>query len=253
MPNHHDRITLERILPPVFHAALRGAPAVAEAPVDAWIFERLNLLGATARGDGMEPIDARQKLQHFAEHAKTAPSEAMAWGRMRAMAVADMHAHDPTTAADPELMTYMRLWRAVCIDLSDACMRVGNAIAHAIPDATFEPDSDHGGDEELRWSGAVVRGGDVLLWIDATLQDATVQSDADRGCGLSITTHYLGGIPGPLWLPYHYTDLWFTDDASELRRRLTRELDVDSFADAAVRDHERRTAVAPPAAAAPGV
>lgn len=238
MPNQHDRVTLERILPQLFHGALRGAPAVAEAPVDRWLFERLYLLGATARGDGLAPIDARQKLQHLARYATTAPSDAMAWGRMRAMAVTDMHESDPTAAADAQLMTYLRLWRAACVDLSDACVRVGEAIANAIPDATFEPDTDHGGDEELRWSGEVKRGGTIALWIEATLTDPAVHGDADAGCGLSIATHYRGGVTGVCWTPYHHTDAMWTSDAAELRRRLTHELDVAGFVNAAVSDYQ---------------
>lgn len=240
MPNQHDRITLDRILPQLFHGALRGAPAVAEAPVDRWLFERLYLLGATARGDGLAPIDARQKLQHLVTCATAAPSDAMAWGRIRAMAVTDMHESDPTAAADAQLMTYLRLWRAACVDLSDACVRVGEAIANAIPDATFEPDTDHGGDEELRWTGAIRTGNTIALWIDATLTDPAIHGDSEAGCGLSITTQYLGGVTGVCWIPYNYTDAMWTDAAEELRRRLTHELDVAAFVDAAVSDYRAR-------------
>lgn len=238
MPTKADLITLQRILPPPFHATLRGAPAVAEAQEDRWIFERLYLLGATARGDGFEPIAARQKLSHLAELAQTAPSDALAWGRTRALAVSELHPADRED--DTQYMTYMRLWRAVCVHLSDACLRVGNAIAEAIPNARFVADTHHDGDEELRWTGTVVRGESSLLWVDATLADAAVRGDDDAGCGLSIGTQYLSGVPGVTWIPYHYSDATYTEDPTELRRRLTYELDVASLADLAVRDYLAR-------------
>lgn len=236
MPSKADLITLQRILPPPFHPALRGAPAVAETQTDRWIFERLYLLGATARGDGFEPIDARQKLGHLAEIAQAAPSDALAWGRARAIAISELHPAD--SAGDTQYMTYMRLWRAVCVDLSESCLRVGNAIADAIPDASFEPDTDHGGDEELRWSGVVKLGNTAMLYVDATLLDAHCNDDGAEynGCGLSITTHTCDGHPLACWIPYGSTEEKWVDSADELRRRLTYELPVETFARAVADD-----------------
>jgi hypothetical protein len=144
-------------------------------------------------------------------------------------------------------MTYMRLWRAVCVDLSESCLRVGNAIAEAIPDARFEADPHHAGDDELRWTGTVLQGETSLLWVDVTLADAAVRADDAAGCGITIGTQYPTGIPGVTWIPYNYSDAIWTEDAAELRRRLTCELDAPLLAELAARDWRLRTASTMPA------
>lgn len=224
-------------LPESWRPLLRGAPEAPD-PDDAEILNRISALLQTAAQ--AEPPGrvlpskraARFALDERASISRWAATDALAWAFQR-----ELHATAERAATLPdEHLAYNSAWGRLMPHIAHACLRAGQLIARAIEGARFCIALAPSGDEEFSWTGEVVVGDDEILYVDATLRNASLHVEGE-GISLAIKTEYPSGIPGITWEPYHNGNPYISS-VKELETSLTNFLELGSFADAAITDYE---------------